>query len=405
MRLAKEGWAPHLTHNPVQRRLPRERLLAPGPQATATDALVQEYQEKRMVEEIAPPSFVHHGLPVASLDNAMVRMQGMPFKVPRTVYPWVHDFFLTPKPHQPGKWRGITNAKLYNEFAFKRKFKLHGVQQLRSTLRPGDYMCGFDVQDFFPHIGLVDHFKNHFIFRHRRQGESFTRWYRFVSLMFGVHDAPRSSVRIMLPVLAFLRSLDVRLAMFIDDGLAAAPTEARCIEMFQLVVNTLAHLGFLLHEKKCKPRPSQRRLFLGSVADSSHHHYVTLRLPASKVKGIKRSMLALRAALRTGQLTLRTVASALGKARAARDCLTVAYLMTRELLRWQNACIMVQLSRQGLAPRRMPFFDNETCFDLPDEAADLHSNKHASWFALVSWDSLVVKDLPASWLRARTNHL
>ena len=209
MRLAKEGWAPHLTRNPVQRRLPRERLLAPGPQATATDALVQEYEEKRMVEEIAPPSFVHHGMPVASLDHAMVRMQGMPFRVPRTVYPWVHDFFLTPKPHQPGKWRGITNAKLYNEFAFKRKFKLHGVQQLRSTLRPGDYMCGFDVQDFFPHIGLVDHFKDHFIFRHRRQGENFTRWYRFVSLMFGVHDAPRSSVRIMLPVLAFLRSLDV----------------------------------------------------------------------------------------------------------------------------------------------------------------------------------------------------
>jgi hypothetical protein len=62
--------------------------------------------------------------------------------------------------------------------------------------------------------------------------------------------------------------------------------------------------------------------------------------------------------------------------------------MTRELLRWQNACIMVQLAAKGLVPRKQPFCDSEMVFsfNLPDEAADLHSNKHkdAKWFALVN---------------------
>jgi hypothetical protein len=140
------------------------------------------------------------------------------------VYPWVHDFFAVPKPHQPDKWRGITNAKPYNEYAFERRFKLHGVQQVRSTVRPGDFLAGFDVQDFFPHLAVLEHFQDHFLFRHQFQGENTVRWFRFVSLMFGVHDAPRAAVRAMLPVLAYLRSMDARLAMFIDDGCVAEQT-------------------------------------------------------------------------------------------------------------------------------------------------------------------------------------
>ena len=409
-RLATRGWAPQLEANPVQRRLPRVRSIEPGEEADATDSLVREYAGKKIVEEVAAPNLAHLTAPIWSLDTAMVHMPGLPFRVPRTVYPWVHDFFLVPKPHQPGKWRGITNAKPYNEFTEKRRFKLHGYKQVQSTVRPGDYMCGYDIQDFFPHIALVDHFKDHFIFRHKFQGENCVRWYRFVSLMFGTTDAPRSSVKLMVPVLAFLRSCSVRLAQFIDDGMQADQPVSRCIEMFQLVVNLLDHLGFILHPTKCKPRPAQRRLFLGSVADSSSHLFVALRLPVSKLAGIKRSMQSLKTKLRTGSLSLRELAGALGKARAARDSVTITYLMTRELLRWQNACIMIQLSLLGLTPRRQPFFDEEMVFELPDEAADLHSNKHkdAAWFKLINWDARVCDTkfgLPKPWRATRMARL
>ena len=403
-RLATRGWAPQCLANPIQRRLPRMRHLEPGAAATATDGLVHEYVDKRIVEEVGEPCLAHMTKPLWSLDTAMVHMAGIPFKVPRTVYAWVHDFFLVPKPHSD-KWRGITNAKPYNEWCFKKRFKLNGFKQMQSVLRSGDYIAGYDIQDFFPHVGLEEHFRDHFLFRHKFQGENCVRWFRFVSLMFGTTDAPRSCVRLMLPVLAFLRSCDARLAQFIDDGMVADQPEQRCVEMFQLVVNLLDHLGFILHASKCKPQPSQKRLFLGSVADSSHHLYVTLRLPASKIKGIKRSMQSTWSQLKAGKLTLRGLAASLGKARAARDSVTICYLMTREMLRWQNAAIMVQLVASGLVPRRQPFMDEEMVFEphkfeLPDEAADLHSNKNKTWFQFINWDVQLcdpVLGLPRAW--------
>ena len=411
-RLAVSGWAPQLTECPVQRRLPRLRQHAPGPEATATDSLVEEYLDKRMIEEVNEPCLAHMTKPIWSLDTAMVHIGGIPFRVPRTVYPWVHDFFCVPKPHQPNKWRGITNAKPYNVYTEKRRFKLNGYKQMQAVLRPGDYIAGYDIQDFFPHINLVEHFRDHFLFRHQFQGSNCIRWFRFVSLMFGTTDAPRSSVRVMLPVLAFLRSCDARLAQFIDDGMVADQPEQRCLEMFQLVVNLLDHLGFILHGSKCKPTPAQRRLFLGSVVDSSHHLTVVLRLPASKIKGIKTSMLRTSSRLAAGKLTLRELAASLGKARASRDSVTIAYLMTRELMRWQNAAIMVQLAALGLVPRRQPFLDEETvfAFELPDESADLHSNrtKDAKWYALIKWDVCLCDSkigLPSKWRAARLQAL
>ena len=77
----------------------------------SSGARAYEYLDRGMVREVPAPRNLPSRIPFASLDHAMVHMAGLPFKVPRTVYPWVHDFFVVPKPRQPHKWRGITNAK------------------------------------------------------------------------------------------------------------------------------------------------------------------------------------------------------------------------------------------------------------------------------------------------------
>ena len=83
--------------------------------------------------------------------------------------------------------------------------------------------------------------------------------------------------------------------------------------MLQLVGCVLQYLGFLLHPDKLKLRPSQARLFLGTVVDSSNHMNVVLRLPASKLNGTRRRAQQCRSLLRRGQLTLRVLAGVLGK--------------------------------------------------------------------------------------------
>ena len=131
-----------------------------------------------MVREVPAPRNLPSRIPFASLDHAMVHMAGLPFKVPRTVYPWVHDFFVVPKPRQPHKWRGITNAKPYNLHGGKIKFKLGGVNQTRATVRAHDWLAGYDIKHFFPHVNLLEYFRPHFYIRYKRRGDNFTRCFK-----------------------------------------------------------------------------------------------------------------------------------------------------------------------------------------------------------------------------------
>ena len=412
LRLVVHGWAPWLWRNPLQARLPRPRAPADGPEQAAGEALVLEYLGKRMLEQVPAPARAPHTL---QADHEFVHVHGIPFAVPRTVYPWVHDFFLVQKPHQPNKWRGITNAKAYNEDAVKRVFKLLGLGELPDVVAPGDYMCGFDVQDFFPHCGLHTHFQDHFYVRFWFRGEAEPRWLRFTSLMFGTHDAPRAAVRITKPPLKFLRSLGVKLAMFVDDGIIDGDTPAKAVRDTQLTLAVLDYLGFMLHSTKCKLTPSQLRGYLGALVDCSSRVHVALRLPPSKLKGIGRAASALASKLRArgcSSLPLRLIASVLGKCRSARDMVVPTYLMTRELLRWQNATILILLRRAGLPLVKQPFFDEEMVFELPDEPLTpkllqryATETGWGTWCAKVDWDADVLSVLPRPWVRARSKLL
>ena len=412
LRLVCHGWSPWLWRNPVQSRVPRPRAPTHGPEQQAGEELVLEYLGKRMLEPVPAPSLPPRS---ALADHAFIHVDGVPFAVPRTVYPWVHDFFLVQKPHQPNKWRGITNAREYNESAVKRCFKLLGLSELPDVVSPGDHMCGFDIQDFFPHCALHSHFQEHFYVRFWFRGEAEPRWLRFTSLMFGTHDAPRAAVRITKPPLQFLRSLGVKLAMFVDDGVIDGKTPRAAVRDTQLTMAVLDYLGFLLHATKCKLTPSQLRGYLGALVDCSSRVHVVLRLPPSKVKGIGRvaqAVMSKLALIGSAKLPLRLLASALGKCRSARDMVVPTYLMTRELLRWQNATLLILLRRAGLPLVRQPFFDAEMTFELPDEPLSpkvlqrfAARSGWGAWCAQVNWDADVLSVLPRKWVLARKNRL
>ena len=401
MRIAA-GWTPELELNPVQQRLPRVRRIHDVDEHIATDALVNKQVFKGMLEEIDRPALPSE-MAQADIDHAMVTVPGVPFPVPRTVYTWVHDFFIVPKSEQ-GEWRGITNAKEYNEYCHKHRFKLEGLNQLRAIIRPLSYMTGFDIKDFFPHVSITPRFRDHFVFRHVfKDRPNVVRWFRSVGLIMGITDAPRATMRLLRPILAYLRSYNVRLAMFCDDGLIEDWSAERLVEATQLTIDTLHRLHFLLHPEKCKLRPALQRQYLGCVVDTTRPEYVTLRLPTKRLKGIARASAQAMSKLKAGKpLPLRSLASLLGKQRAARDCVTVTYLMTRELLRWQNATIFLLLSRMGINVERLPFFDEEMCFVLPDEPLLGYQGEGQAWLALVNWDTDVFTVLPSTWVQART---
>ena len=79
-----------------------------------------------------------------------------------------------------------------NACAVKHKFKSDAATEAAESIEQGDYFCDYDVQDFFPHVAVLEHFRNHHVFRHIFVGENTVRWYRFIGLPFGLHDSLRA---------------------------------------------------------------------------------------------------------------------------------------------------------------------------------------------------------------------
>ena len=81
-------------------------------------------------------------MPFASLDHTMVKLRGVPFLVPRTVYAWVHDFFVIPKPHQP-----------YVDIVIECECNLEIVLLRLSIVHATRSVCGFRPVRHRVHLG------------------------------------------------------------------------------------------------------------------------------------------------------------------------------------------------------------------------------------------------------------
>ena len=117
------------------------------------------------------------------------------------------------------------------------------------------------------------------------------------------------------------------------------------------------------------------------------------RLSVKRIKSVRRSAAQVAAKLIAGHpLSLRLLASALGRERAARDCVVITYLMTREILRWQNAALVMQMDALGVPPSRRPLFDDETVVRPVRSTKRLFASRH--WAQQIDWDADVTKLLP-----------
>ena len=393
------GWTPELEANPVQEawQVPRPRQLEPGSdEQKISDQMVVDQLAHNVIEEVEPPT-LPSTLPRHTVDQAMIYEPGVPFPVPRTVYAWIHDVFVIPK-STPGKWRWIMAAVLYNLFMIKHKFKQQAAEDAANDTRHGDFFTTYDVEQFFPHVLIRKRFRPQYTFRHRFAGELFWRWYHYRALCFGVHDCPRALQIVMRPILAYLKGMQaIRVNQHVDDGMVQSQTAERCVFDTQTVVDTLTKLHFLVHWDKSVLRPSQLRCFSGMLYDSVR---MARRLSVKRIKSVQRGAEQLVAKLRDGKpVTLRLIASTLGRQRATDKCVCIAYLMTRQVMMWQNAALVLQMDELGIPAKRRPIFDDETIVRSVRQQKHVLPGMH--WAQLINWDRDVCELLPEAWRSQR----
>ena len=104
------------------------------------------------------------------------------------------------------------------------------------------------------------------------------KYYMPTCLVFGLSTAPRVFTKVMRPMMAFFRSLGVRVLGMIDDYLWAAQKE-RINDVKAAVLTVLPQLGWSLNEK-CELEPQDEVLMLGMLINAKEF---VVKAPEKKV--------------------------------------------------------------------------------------------------------------------------
>jgi hypothetical protein len=211
---------------------------------------------------------------------------------------FISTIFAIPKPS--GGFRPVINLRALNKFVYTEHFKMEGIPLLREMVRPGDFFTKIDLRDAYFTVAL--HTADRKYFQFRWEG----RLYRFTCLPFGLSAAPWVFTKLLKPLMSHLRSMGIRLIIYLDDILVMNQTLQGAEKDFRTVVSLLVSCGFLVHDEKSIGSARQVIEFLGLVVDS---RTLTLSLRTQKVSSIIDLCKRLGSA---GLVTLKDVAKLLG---------------------------------------------------------------------------------------------
>ena len=194
-------------------------------------------------------------------------------------------------------------------------FKMEGLHTVAQMLRRNDYMTKIDISDFYHHFLL------------QQQDSRYMRFmwegvkYECIGMPFGLAPAPRFATKLLAPVIRHLRRLGLRVPVYIDDIICLARSITRSIAHTQVAVDTLHYLGFSVHPEKCNLIPLRSQEFLGTQVNSKKMQF---RVAREKIRNIRREIQAVFKANDLHQLTVRNLASLLGKLNALQGAVVLA---------------------------------------------------------------------------------
>ena len=186
------------------------------------------------------------------------------------------NFFSTifTVPKKGGERHPIVNLKGLNRFIPHIHFKMEGTQSLRDIVLPGDFMIKLDLKDAYFSIPIHP---SHWKFLTFRWKQTF---FQFTCLPFGLSSAPRVFTKVMKPVITYLRSLGIRMVVYLDDMLILAHTKEELLKRRSIVLDLLENLGFLINYVKSELEPAQSLILLSFLINTIK---MQIRLPKEKI--------------------------------------------------------------------------------------------------------------------------
>ena len=127
-------------------------------------------------------------------------------------------------PKRGGERRPIINLRNLNTFIPHTHFKMEGIHSLRDIILSGDFMIKLDLKEAYFAVPIHPTHQKYLSFRWKGQV------FQFTCLPFGLSSAPRTFTKVMKPVVSYLRSLGVRMIVYLDDILILGQTKEEVLK-------------------------------------------------------------------------------------------------------------------------------------------------------------------------------
>ena len=181
------------------------------------------------------------------------------------------------------KWRIISDMRMVNKYINVPKCRYEDLSELPNVIRNNDAYASVDLKDGFNNVVIRKDFRTFFGFKWRN------KYFVWNVLNFGCSIAPYLFTKILRPVVSYLRSLNVRCLLYVDDFLLLGPKETLSLDI-ELVIETLIDLGWKINYEKSCLTPSDTIEYLGLTIKNRDDGVPILTVPGSKIAKVRKDI-------------------------------------------------------------------------------------------------------------------
>ena len=245
-------------------------------------------------------------------------MVGTRSDLPRSASPNHQSFFPC---LEKDKFRWCLDCQVLNSLIKKHGVRYEAVEEVRTFLCKGDFCTSVDVKGAFLHIPI--HPNSRYLLQFSANGTI----YQFNTLPFGVSSAPFFWTKIFGVLIRRIRSLGIRVSVYMDDLLSASSDFETCLKHTALVISILEEAGITINFEKSVLSPSQKIVHIGFLWNTRSN---VILLRRSKINDISK---AARHLLNLPSPTSRDLARMSGKLISTSPALLPAIYKRRPLTR------------------------------------------------------------------------
>ena len=246
------------------------------------------------------------------------------------------------------KKRLILDLSRLNKFVQKEKIKFEDWKVALDFFDKDVFAVKFDLKSGYHHIDISTKCQSFLGFSWENC------FYCYTVLPFGLSSAPFVFTKCLRPIVKHLRCNNIKIVLYLDDGLAFAQSYSACTDVSELIQDTLSRTGFVVNMEKSIFSPVKCIEWLGIIWDSESF---SISIPARRIEDALASLQ--RVISRFPRVSARDIASTVGK------------VISMSPVMGNVCCIMTRYCSMEIVLRHS--WDGILRFHFPDEVLrELH---------------------------------